>query len=351
MLDFARHLGCAQPLIQAPMAGVQGSALALAVSQAGGLGFLPAAMLSLPQLEAELTRLQGSGLPYGVNFFAHQDVPPSNGLMQLWLNKLAPFLAAHNLDPITVPTTASRQPFGLAQAEVLLKFKPCVVSFHFGLPSEALLASVRSTGAQIWSSATTVAEARWLAERGVDAVIAQGWEAGGHRGHFLSDDLSLQLGTMALLPQVVAAVNCPVVAAGGVATAGGVRAAMALGASAVQVGTALLCAAEATTSALHRAALQSPAAAHTRVTNVFSGRPARGVVNFAIRELAEPDGLQVLAPPFPYAGNAMGLLKIAAEAKGSADFSSLWAGQNASACREAPAADIVRELSTGFEQA
>ena len=350
MSEFAASLGVSLPFIQAPMAGVQTSPLALAVSRAGGLGFLPGAMLSAEQLATELQTLQDSGLPYGVNFFAHRPAEPSPALLRAWNERLAPFFAQHNLDTATVPSAANRQPFGQAQAELLARFTPRVVSFHFGLPSAELLAAVRKTGAQIWSSATTVAEARWLVAHGADVLIAQGWEAGGHRGHFLSDDLSEQIGTFALLPQIVAAVDVPVVAAGGIATAGGVAAAMALGASAVQVGTALLCADEASTSALHRAALMSEAARHTTVTNVFTGRPARGIVNFAIRELGDGDGISALAPPFPYAGNAMGMLKGAAERQGKADFSSLWSGQNASQCREAPAADIVAALSQGFSR-
>lgn len=348
MSDFAASLGLSVPIIQAPMAGVQGSALALAVSRAGGLGFLPGAMLSTEQLTSELEHLHASGLPYGVNFFAHPHTEPNPALMRAWNERLAPYFAQFKLDTATVPSAASRQPFGAAQAAVLARYRPRVVSFHFGLPSADLLAAVRQTGAQVWSSATTVAEARWLAERGVDAVIAQGWEAGGHRGHFLSDDLSEQTGTFALLPQVAAAVKVPVVAAGGIASADGVAAAMALGASAVQVGTALLCADEASTTALHRAALMSEAARHTRVTNLFSGRPARGIVNFAIRELGDASGISALAPAFPYAGNAMGMLKAAAERQGNTDFSSLWSGQNASQCRAAPAADIVAALSQGF---
>ena len=349
MSEFARGLGCTVPLIQAPMAGVQASALAVAVSRAGGLGFLPGAMLSPTQLGTELELLQTSGLPWGVNFFAHRPAMPSMGLMKAWTERLSPYFSRWNLDTALVPSEASRQPFGATQAEVLARYRPAVVSFHFGLPSAELMAEVRKTGAQIWSSATTVAEARWLVDQGVDAVIAQGWEAGGHRGHFLSDDLSAQTGTFALLPQVVAAVRQPVIAAGGIATADGVAAAMRLGAAAVQVGTAFLCANEASTSALHRAALHSDDAQHTAVTNVFSGRPARGIVNFAMREFGGDTAMSDLAPPFPYAGNAMGMLKVAAEKQGNADFSSLWAGQNTSGCIDAPAGDIVHLLSRGFE--
>ena len=210
------------------------------------------------------------------------------------------------------------------------------------LPSAALLARVRAGGSKIFSSATTVDEARWLAAHSVDAIIAQGFEAGGHRGMFLSDDLSTQMGTFALLPQIVRAVALPVIAAGGIADANGVAAAMALGAAGVQVGTAYLLCPEATTSVVHRAALRSDAARHTAVTNLFSGRPARGIVNRLMRELG-PIGRAV--PDFPLASSALASLRAKAESQGRGDFSPLWSGQNASECREIPAADLTRELA------
>src|SRR5207253_6889178 len=178
-----------------------------------------------------------------------------------------------------------RAPFSSEAADVLSPFAPPVVSFHFGLPPADLLARVRAWGAKVLSSATTVEEALWLEAQGVDAVIAQGLEAGGHRGHFLSDDLTVQVGTFALLPQVVQAVKVPVIAAGGIADARGVAAAMELGAAGVQVGTAYLLCPESTTSTVHRAALKSEAARHTALTNLFSGRPARGIVNRLMRDL------------------------------------------------------------------
>ncbi len=216
------------------------------------------------------------------------------------------------------------------------------MSFHFGLPPEALLARVRGAGAKVLSSATTVAEARWLEARGVDAIIAQGLEAGGHRGSFLSDDVGAQLGTLALVPQIVDAVKVPVIAAGGIADARGVAAAMVLGASGVQVGTAYLLCPETTTSAVHRAALASDAARVTAVTNVFTGRPARSIVNRLVRELGP---MSNAAPPFPLAATAIAPLRARAESQGSADFSPLWAGQNVTGCREAPAAAVTRELA------
>jgi nitronate monooxygenase len=213
------------------------------------------------------------------------------------------------------------------------------------LPSPELLARVRAFGAKVLATATTVAEARWLDARGVDAVIAQGVEAGGHRGIFLSDDLTTQLGTFALLPQIVKAVRVPVIAAGGIADARGVAAAIALGASGVQVGTAYLLCPEATTSAVHRAALKSNDAGHTALTNLFSGGPARGIVNRLMRELGP---ISAAAPEFPLATAALAPLRAKAEAQGSGDFSPLWSGENASGCKEIPAAQLTRELSAGL---
>jgi nitronate monooxygenase len=230
----------------------------------------------------------------------------------------------------------------MAAAELLSEFKPPVVSFHFGLPSAELLTRVRGWRAKILSTATTVEEATWLEAQGVDAVIAQGLEAGGHRGHFLSADLTAQMGTMALVPQIVRAVNIPVIAAGGIADARGVAAALALGAAGVQVGTAYLLCPEATTSAVHRAALKSEAARTTAVTNVFSGRPARGIVNRLVREIGP---MNETAPEFPLATGAVMLLRAKAETLGKDDFSPMWAGQNVTGCREVPAAVITRELA------
>jgi nitronate monooxygenase len=213
------------------------------------------------------------------------------------------------------------------------------------LPSAELLARVRTWGAKVLSSATTVDEALWLQARGVDAIIAQGFEAGGHRGMFLSDDLTTQVGTLALVPQIVKAVKTPVIAAGGIADAQGVAAALALGAAGVQVGTAYLLCPEATISAVHRAALKSEVARHTALSNVFTGRPARGIVNRLMREVGP---ISSVAPDFPLAAAALALLRQKAESLGSGDFSALWAGQNAGGCREIPAAQLTRELAAGL---
>jgi len=338
-----RVLGIERPIIQAPMAGVQGSALAIAVSDAGGLGSLPCALLGLDALRSELDALKAHARgPYNVNFFCHTPPAPDAAREAAWRAALAPYYQEYGIDAAAIPAGPGRAPFSQDAADVLEGFKPAVVSFHFGLPAPELLQRVKSWGAKILASATTVEEARWLEARGVDAIIAQGIEAGGHRGIFLSEDLSTQVGTFALLPQVVHAVKIPVIAAGGIADAPGVAAAMVLGAAGVQIGTAYLLCPEATTSAVHRAALKSKAARHTAVTNVFTGRPARGIVNRIIREQGP---VSAATPAFPLATAALMPLRAKAEAQGRGDFSPLWSGQNASGCKEIPAAQLTRELA------
>lgn len=337
-------LGSTLPLIQAPMAGVQNSALALAVCRAGGLGSLPCAMLGAEALEAELQTLQREAAgPWNLNFFAHQTPPADAKREQQWRSALAPYYAELGLDIEAIKPGAGRRPFDADALELISAYRPPVVSFHFGLPEAAMIERIKGWGGKVLSSATTVAEGRWLQAHGADAVIAQGLEAGGHRGHFLSTDLSLQMGTFALLPQLVSALDIPVIAAGGIADADGVRAAMQLGAAGVQIGTAYLLCPEATTSALHRAALQSEAAQHTALTNLFSGGAARGIVNRVMRELGP---LSALPPPFPLAGTAITPLRGAAEQLGSSDFSPLWAGQNVSGCEAIGAEQLTRKLAS-----
>ena len=343
---FCERFGVTLPIVQAPMAGVQDSALALAVSGAGGLGSLPCAMLTPEGLLDHAGRLAASGRPYNLNFFSHTSPTPDAQRQAAWVAALAPYYRAFGIGAPHGAAGPTRTPFSHALADLIEPLCPPVLSFHFGLPAADLLARVRGWGSRVIGCATTVAEARWLAERGVDAIVAQGLEAGGHRGLFLSDDLGTQLGTFALLPQVVAAVQgVPVIAAGGVADAQGVAAALALGASAVQVGTAYLLCPEATTSAVHRAALLGDDARHTALTNLFSGRPARGIVNRLMRELGP---VSPLAPAFPLATAAVAPLRAAAEARGSGDFSPLWAGQNVSGCRAIPAAELTRALASAL---
>jgi nitronate monooxygenase len=303
-------------------------------------------MLSPGQIRLALAGLRTqTDKPVNLNFFCHAQPVPDPERERTWRKTLAPYYRELGLDPSDIPSRAGRASFDAELVETLAPFRPAIVSFHFGLPSVDLLARVRTWGSTILSSATTVAEARWLEERGVDAIIAQGLEAGGHRGMFLSNDLTTQSGTLALVRQIVAAVRVPVIAAGGIADAAGVAAAMALGASGVQVGTAYLLCPEATTSAVHRAALAGDAARHTAITNVFTGRPARGIVNRLIREVGP---MSAEAPDFPLAAAAVAPLRAHAESRGSGDYSPMWAGQNTSGCGKIPAADITRALAAGL---
>lgn len=345
-MTLQKLFGIELPIVQAPMAGVQGSALAVAVSNAGGLGSLPCAMLGPDAIRQELAAIRAKTTnPFNVNFFCHTQPEPSAEREAAWRAALSPYFSEYGIDSGAIAPGPGRLPFNAESADVLSEFRPPVVSFHFGLPASDLLARVRSCGAKILSSATTVDEARWLEAQGVDAVIAQGLEAGGHRGLFLTTDLSTQIGTLALVPQIVQAVRIPVIAAGGIGDAKGVAAAMALGAAGVQVGTAYLLCHEATTSAVHRAALKSDRAQMTALTNLFTGRPARGIMNRIMRELGP---ISAVAPAFPLATSAIAPLRAKAEGLGNGDFSPLWAGQNATGCKEISAAALTRELAGGL---
>lgn len=344
-------------LIQAPMAGSQNHQLAAAVFKAGGMGSIPAAMLNAEQLKTELLAFQnsittvakspawGGSLPVNVNFFCHTPPAAQADKESAWRLRLGHAYQAHGIDPQSVASGPGRAPFSEESLVLMEQMKPAVVSFHFGLPKAEWVQQLKAWGIQIWSSATTVQEAQWLSQNGANAIIAQGLEAGGHRGMFLTEDLSTQVGTFALLPQIVKAVKLPVIAAGGISSAAAVSAAQTLGASAVQVGTAFLTSDEASTSALHRQALMSKAAQHTALTNLFSGRPARGIVNKFMQDFGP---LNPAAPAFPLATAAVAPLRVAAEAKGSADYSPLWSGQNASDCQALPAAEIAHKLLQGW---
>jgi nitronate monooxygenase len=343
--QFIARLGLELPLIQAPMAGFQSGAMAAAVCGAGALGSLPGAAMPPQALRDAVALLRRDGdRAVNLNFFCHEVPSPDPAREAAWRAALLPYYEELGLSQAAIPSGPGRLPFGEEAAAAVEELRPAVVSFHFGLPPAPLLERVRRTGAQVWSSATTAAEARWLAAQGVDAIIAQGVEAGGHRGSFLQPPTQLQdqRPTLALLAQILAEVRVPVIAAGGIADARGVAAALRAGASAAQLGTSFLLCTEATTSAVHRAALQSADASHTVLTNVFSGRPARGIVNRLMRELGP---MSELPPAFPTAVNALAPLRAAAEQAGRGDFSPLWAGQDATGCRAIPAAQLVKELA------
>jgi nitronate monooxygenase len=342
-------LGIEIPIIQAPMAGVCDSKLAIAVSEAGGLGSLPCAILGPDAIRKEVHAIRSAtNKPFNINFFCHKHSEPQKDAIENWLALFSGYYKEFGIDPADICRDGPvRLPFNEEMANVVLELKPPVVSFHFGLPSPELLATVRASGAKILSSATTVEEAIWLESHGVDAVIAQGYEAGGHRGMFLSTDVSKQIGTFALVPQVVDALSIPVIAAGGISSPQSVRAAMSLGASGVQVGTTYLLCPEATTSASHRQALKSDSSRTTAVTNVFTGRPARAIVNRLVRELGP---INSAAPSFPFATVATAPIRTKIEKDGNADFSALWAGQNVAGCREIPAGEMTRFLAGGVEE-
>lgn len=335
-------LGITLPVVQAPMAGSQGTELALAVAAAGGLGSIPAAMLSPEQLAAELRTMQAAAVPYNVNFFCHQPPVDQTDVMLKWQNRLQPYFDDYQLDTNKIPSAASRQPFNQATADIVAPFRPPVVSFHFGLPESSLLAQVKSWGSLVLSSATTLTEALWLQEHGVDVVIAQGVEAGGHRGLFLSADLNFQLPLSELLPVCLEQLTIPVIAAGGIGSAQQVQQILAQGAVAVQIGTNYLLCHEAKSNALQRQALANAQPGSTQLTNVFSGRPARGITNLAMQELGP---MAVSVPAFPLAGNAMGMLRQGAEAQGRDDFTPLWSGINNQYCEAISAKQMTQRLA------
>jgi nitronate monooxygenase len=336
-------MGIELPIIQAPMAGANGSAMAIAVSEAGGLGSLPCAMLDAAKARAEIGVIQQrTRQPVNVNFFCHTPPTPDPERDAAWKARLAPYYAEFGLDANVAVPAVNRAPFDEAMCEIVQDSRPQAVSFTFGLPEPALLARVKAAGCRVLSSATTAEEARWLEGNGCDAIIAQGNEAGGHRGMFLADSIATQAGTFALLPQVVDAVKVPVIAAGGIADGRGIAAAFALGASGVQIGTAYLFTPEATIGVWHRAALRSARDEGTARTNIFTGRPARGLLNRTMRELGP---MSDRAPAFPTAGSALAPLKAKAEAQGSGDFSSLWAGQAARLGREMGAGALTTKLA------
>ena len=332
-------LGIELPIIQAPMAGATTAAMVIAAINGGALGSLPCAMLTLEQVRQEVLSIrQASQGPLNLNFFCHQPPAPDAVREAAWKRALEPYYRELGVD-FNAPTPVSnRAPFDEAGCALIEELRPEVVSFHFGLPPKPLLDRVKATGAKVLSSATTVAEAIWLEQHGCDAIIAMGYEAGGHRGMFLSDDLNTQVGTLALVPQMADAVSVPVIAAGGIGDGRGLAAALMLGASAAQVGTAYLFTPEAKVSPSHHQALRTAKDSDTALTNLFTGRPARGIVNRVMRELGP---ISAKAPAFPLAGGALMPLR----AKDEADFANLWSGQALGLGRDLSSAELTRRLA------
>jgi nitronate monooxygenase len=330
------------PIVQAPVAGAMDWELAAAAAEAGALGSLPCAMLNAGQIREQMAKIRArTKNPINLNFFCHAPPELNNAREAKWRERLAPYYQELGIDPAAPVPSSNRTAFDSTMCDVVEETKPEVVSFHFGLPEPKLLRRVKGRF-RVMSSATTAAEARWLEGRGVDAIIAQGYEAGGHRGIFLNDDIASQAGTFALVPQIVDAVKVPVIAAGGISDARGIAAAFALGAAGVQIGTAYLWCPEAKISAPHRAALKSARDDATALTNLMTGRPARGIINRVMREIGP---MSDVAPEFPLAAGALAPLRAKAEAQGSGDFSPMWAGQAAALGRALPAGELTKALA------
>ncbi len=343
MTDLMRKLGVDLPIIQAPMAGADSVELCVAVSEAGGLGSLACALMSPDGVRQAVEHIRGAtSKPFNLNFFCHDVEVDDPARQQAWRQLLQPYYAEFGLPPEAEAPFTLRLPFDEAVCVAIEAVRPPVVSFHFGLPAPSLLERVKATGALVLASATTVSEAQWLEKQGVDAIIAQGAEAGGHRGMFLSTDIATQIGLFALLPQIVDAVSIPVIAAGGIADGRGVAAARVLGAQMAQIGTAYLFCPEAKLNPRHAEALLKARDDNTALTNLFSGRPARGLVNRLMRDLGP---MNAAAPVFPFSGKALAPLRAKAEADGRDDFTNLWAGQAAALAPHLGAADLTRKLA------
>jgi len=336
------------PIVLAPMAGVMDTDLVIAVAQGGGLGSLPCAMLSAEKAREQVSIVrQRVSAPVCMNFFCHTPVEADASREAGWRRRLGAYYQEHGLDPAAPIDVANRAPFDAAMCTVVEELKPEVVSFHFGLPEPGLLKRVKATGAIVMGSATVVREAVWLEDHGADVIIAQGAEAGGHRGMFLTDRLAEQVGNLALVPQVVDAVDVPVIAAGGIADRRGVAAAFALGADAAQVGTAFLATAESAATDAHRTAIRTTSADEIVLTRAMSGRLARGARNRAVRAI-EASGT---IAPFPMQNWLTGRFRTAAGEQSLGALQSLWMGQAAPLVEYDTAAEVFAELAAGVSDA
>lgn len=343
---LARRLQITLPVIQGPMTGADSPELAAAVSAAGGLGTLGCGMRSpAAMVEAAAAVRQRTDHPFGMNLFVQATPSPDPATVQAAMARLAPLYAELGLQP--------QQPAQWcedfeAQFDTLVALRPAVASFTFGILTAEQVHRLHAAGSLVMGTATTVAEAKAWQAVGADAVCASGAESGGHRGTFLGDFQSSQVSTMALVPLCVDALDIPVVAAGGIMDGRGVAAAQALGAQAAQMGTAFLVCPESAIAPAYRQALAQAQETDTRLTRVFSGRPARGIVNPMMGALAADEDT---VPPYPVQNALTGPLRRAAAAQGRASHLSLWAGQGVPAARVLPAAELVRTLEIEWHAA
>lgn len=333
-------LGIKHPVIQAPMAGASTPAMAVAVTNAGGMGSLGCAMMSADKLRAAAKDVAGAKGPVNFNFFVHREPDIARYNQARMREALAPHYAALGLGDVAA-AAPGMPAFNDAMLEVLLACAPKVASFHFGLPAAHAVDALKRAGVVLIGCATSVAEARALEAGGMDAIVAQGMEAGGHRGVFIGEPQDNDMGTMALVPLMVDAVRVPVIAAGGIFDGRGVAASLMLGAAGAQLGSAFLRAPESMTPPLHKQALAEAPDNFTRPTRLFTGRPARSIRNRMVRELA---ALESDAAPFPAQRAVTAPLAKAAAERGSADFMPLWSGQAGMRAKEEPSAQIFLRI-------
>jgi len=337
-------LGIEHPIIQAPMVGVSTTKLAAAVSNAGGLGSIGIGASTVEQARALIAETRAlTERPFNVNLFCHRPAVADAERERAWLAHLRPFFEEFGAMPPSGLTEIYRSFLADPQMlEMLLAERPAVVSFHFGLPPQAWIDALQATGIRLLASATSLEEAVLVEHAGIDAVVAQGIEAGGHRGVFAPEQGDAGIGTLALVRLIAGHISLPLIAAGGIMDGQGIVAALALGAAAVQLGTAFVLCPESAANAAYREAMKSERAQRTQITAAISGRPARGLVNRLFTEVGAP-GAPAL-PDYPIAYDAAKALHAAASASGSNDFAVQWAGQGAPLARAMPAATLIEEL-------
>jgi nitronate monooxygenase len=344
-------LGIDLPIIQAPMAGISTPAMAAAVSNAGALGSIGVAAAGAESARGMIAAIRAaSDRPFNVNVFCNRPAVADTSREAAWLARLAPIFLRFGAEPPAQLTEIYRSFVeDDAMLAMLLEERPKVVSFHFGLPPADRIAAMRKAGIVMLATATNLGEARSIAAAGLDAVVAQGYEAGGHRGVFDPDARDDRLGTIALTRLLVRSLEIPVIAAGGIMDGAGIAACLLLGAGAAQLGTAFVACPESAADERYRAALLGDGSGHTAITTAISGRPARCLVN-RFTALGDEAGVEAV-PDYPVAYAAGKALHAAAKAAGESGYGPYWAGQGAPMARPLPAADLVAVLRSEMEQA